>query len=276
MASDMHIHTAFSDGRLMPEEVIAAAREAGLNYISITDHDTVEGIRYMYEQGFYPAKGIGIIPGIEFSSVQDGHDVHILGYNINIFNQQLIDSLNEISEARWVRFSKMLACLKEQGYTVTEAEVLKVANTSQSVGRSHIARVMVKKGYFKEIREIFDNLLSPGKPCYVENYHLGPEEIVGLILASGGVPVLAHPKLIGDDELVKELLNLDFGGIEVFYPQHDEEDVRRYTWMAKERGLLLTGGSDYHALAGRFPESLGEFTIDDDYAKVLYRIGGFD
>ena len=112
MASDMHIHTAFSDGNFMPEEILRQAREAGLDYIAITDHDTIDGIRYMYERGFYPSKGIGIIPGIEFSSNRLGHEVHILGYNINIFNQQLIDALNEVAEARWVRFSTMLEKIK--------------------------------------------------------------------------------------------------------------------------------------------------------------------
>lgn len=276
MASDMHIHTAFSDGNFMPEEILRQARDAGLDYIAITDHDTIDGIRYMYERGFYPSKGIGIIPGIEFSSNRLGHEVHILGYNINIFNQQLIDALNEVAEARWVRFSTMLEKIKEQGFSVTEAEVLKVAGTSHSVGRSHIARVMVKKGFFPDIRTVFSELLSPGKPAYVANFRLSPEEIVNIILQAGGIPVLAHPKLVGDDSLVESLLELDFGGLEVFYPQHDENDTERYTKFARDRGLLLTGGSDFHGIPGRYPENLGEFIIDDDYAKFIYKIGGFD
>lgn len=276
MASDMHIHTTFSDGRLMPEEIIKSAREAGLNYIAITDHDTVDGIRYMYEQGFYPSKGIGIIPGIEFSSIKDGHEVHILGYNINIFNQQLADALNEVSEARWIRFSTMLEKLKELGYGITEAEVLKLAGTSHSIGRSHIARALVKKGFFSEIRAVFSELLTPGKPAYVENFRLTPEEILPIIHNAGGFSVLAHPKLVGDDSLVETLLELDFGGLEVFYPQHNEADVERYTKIAKDRGLLLTGGSDFHGIPGRYPEALGEFVVDDDYARVLYKIGDFD
>ena len=276
MASDMHIHTAFSDGHYMPEEILKTARDAGLKYIGITDHDTVDGIRYMYEQGFYPAKGICVIPGIEFSSNLQGHEVHILGYNINIFNQTLIDALNEVAEARWIRFSTMLEKLKAQGYEVTEAEVLKLAGTSRSVGRSHIARVLVKKGVFHDVREVFNELLLPGRTCYVENFRLTPQEIVNLIRTSGGLPVLAHPKLIGDDQLVESLLELDFAGLEVFYPQHTDEEKERYMAMAKERGILLTGGSDFHGIAGRYPEKLGEFVIDDDYAGVFYKIGDFD
>lgn len=276
MASDMHIHTTYSDGKLTPEEIIAEAREAGLNYIAITDHDTVDGIRYMYESGYFATKGLKIIPGIEFSGFQEGHDVHVLGYNINIFNSQLTEILSEVSEARWVRFSTMLERLKEQGFALTEAEVLSVAGSSRSVGRAHIARALVKKGCFNEIREVFQELLEPGKPCYVENFRLSPKETVEIIKAAGGIPVLAHPKLVGDDELVERLLSLEFAGVEVFYPQHDEDDVKRYTEMAKARGLILTGGSDYHAQPGRYPERLGEFTIEDEYAAAIYRTDVFD
>ena len=108
MPSDLHIHTTFSDGQLTPEEVVTAAKAAGLSYIAITDHDNVDGIRHLYEQGLYPGKGIRIIPGIEFSSLAEGHDVHILGYNINIYHQGLLDRLNDVVEGRWARFSKIL------------------------------------------------------------------------------------------------------------------------------------------------------------------------
>lgn len=99
MASDLHAHTSFSDGRLTPEELVAAAKEAGLSYLAITDHDTVDGIRHLYEQGLYPSKTLHIIPGIEFSCEVDEHDVHILGYDFDIYNQELADKVTEISES---------------------------------------------------------------------------------------------------------------------------------------------------------------------------------
>lgn len=271
MPSDLHIHTTFSDGQLTPEEVVTAAKAAGLSYIAITDHDNVDGIRHLYEQGLYPGKGIRIIPGIEFSSLAEGHDVHILGYNINIYHQGLLDRLNDVVEGRWARFSKMVSKLQTLGYAISEAEVLQIAGTSKSIGRPHIARVLVQKGFFPNIREVFHEVLGNDKPAYVPHYKLEPAEIVELVHEAGGLAVLAHPKLIGDDGLVERLLELPFDGMEVFYPQHEAEDVARYQKIAVSHHLLITGGSDFHGTLQREPSELGGFTIEDTYAAALYR-----
>ena len=108
MSSDLHTHTSCSDGLLAPEELVEAAKEAGLSYIAITDHDTVAGLHQLYEQGFYPQTGIRIIPGIEFSAHHETSEIHILGYNIDIYNKELGDRLNDVVEGRWTRFSTMV------------------------------------------------------------------------------------------------------------------------------------------------------------------------
>lgn len=271
MPSDLHTHTTFSDGKLTPEELVAAAKEAGLHYIAITDHDTVDGIAHLYDNGFYPAKSIGIIPGIEFSAHHPTREVHILGYNIDIFCVELLDKLTEVTNARWDRFSEIVAKLNSLGYEVSEAEVLQIAGTSKSISRSHIGRVLVKKGYFPSVREAFDVLLSKGKPAYVPHYRLEVDDILALIKAAGGQSVLAHPKLIHDDTVVEELCQKGIEGLEVFYPQHDAADTERYREMAEKYHLFMTGGSDFHGFPTRYPTKLGEFTIDDAYAKALYR-----
>ena len=270
MASDLHVHTTFSDGRLTPEEIVAAAKEADLSYIAITDHDTVEGIRHLYEQGLYPSKTLNIIPGIEFSCEVDDHDVHILGYDFDIYNQELADKVTEISESRWARFSQMVEKLQGLGYAITESDVLQIAGTSKSIGRMHMARALVKKELVGSIREAFDKLLDHGQPGYVPHYRITPEEAVALIRGAGGVPVLAHPKLVKDDAIVERILALDFGGLEVYYPKHDAEDVARYKAMAEAHGLLLTGGSDFHASPQREPTELGIFTVDDALAAPFF------
>lgn len=267
MSSDLHIHTNFSDGRLMPEEVLAAAREAGLRNIAITDHDTVDGFRHLYENEKNSVKGLAVIPGIELSAQADGREVHILGYNIDIYSSRLAEGLVEISEDRWQRLVLILEKLQELKYDISEAEVLKVAGASSSVSRSHVARVLVKKGFFPTVRVAFDELLEEGKPCYVSRYRIDAEAAVNLIRAAGGIPVLAHPRLIGDDAVVSKVLKLDVAGIEVYYPQHSDDDVRRYGQLAELHGLLKTGGSDFHGIPGRYPESLGEFTVDDELAE---------
>ncbi len=270
MASDLHVHTNFSDGRLTPEEIVAAAKEAGLSYIAITDHDTVDGIRHLYEQGLYPSKTLHIIPGIEFSCEVDEHDVHILGYDFDIYNQALADKVTELSESRWDRFSIMVEKLQNLGYGITESDVLQIAGTSRAIGRAHMARALVKKGLVESVRDAFDKLLEHGQPAFVPHYRIDPEEAVSLIRGAGGVPVLAHPKLVRDDAIVERMLELDFGGVEVYYPKHDEEDTKRYKAMAEARGLRITGGSDFHATPQREPMSLGVFTVDDALAEPFF------
>ena len=267
----MHTHTVFSDGKLTPEELIAAAKAAGLSYLAITDHDTVEGIGHLYENGLYPVKGLKIIPGIEFSAHHPVHEIHILGYNIDIYYRELIDKLNDVTEARWSRFSEMVEKLCAQGCQISETEVLTLAGESKSISRSHIARVLVNKGYFASIREAFEEMLQKGKPAYVPHFRLEPEEIIALIKSAGGTPVLAHPKLVRDDALVEQLCQTGIEGIEAFYPQHDADDTNRYLAMAEKYHLLVSGGSDFHGFASRFPTEMGVFTIDDAYAEKFFR-----
>ena len=270
MASDLHTHTSFSDGRLTPEELVSAAKEVGLSYLAITDHDTVDGIRHLYEQGLYPSKTLRIIPGIEFSCEVDEHDVHILGYGFNIYDQELAEKVNEIAESRWERFSTMVEKLRGLGYDITESDVLQIAGTSRSIGRAHVARALTKKGLVSSIREAFEKLLDFGQPGYVPHYRLEPEEAVALIRQAGGVPVLAHPKLVKDDAIVKRMLELDFGGLEVYYPRHDEKDTAKYKAMADARGLRATGGSDFHGSPQRDPKELGAFVVDDELAAPFF------
>ncbi len=271
MSSDMHMHTTYSDGRLTPEELLAAAKDAGLTYMAITDHDTVEGISHLYENGFFPCRGIKIVPGIEFSAHHPLREIHILGYNIDIYYGPLVDKLTEVTEARWTRFSEMLDKVRQLGYSISETDVLSIAGTSKSISRSHIGRVLVKKGYFETVRDAFDALLAKGKPAYVPHFRLSVEEIVGLVHAAGGEAVLAHPKLIGDDELVREICQKGIDGIEAFYPRHDAADTERYMAMAARYGLRCTGGSDFHGFPTRYPDKVGIFTVEDQYAEPFYR-----
>lgn len=271
MSSDLHMHTRCSDGLLNPEELVEAAKAAGLNYIAITDHDTVNGICQLYEAGLYPAKGIKIIPGIEFSAHHETQEIHILGYNIDIYDKNLTDRLNDVVEGRWDRFSNMVKRLQEMEYDISETDVLEIAGDSTSISRSHIAQALVKKGYFPTVKDCFDEVLEKGRPAYVSHFLLEPEEIIDLIKQSGGIPVLAHPKLIKDDTLVEQLLKQGIEGVEAYYPKHSPEDTERYVAMANKYNLMITGGSDFHGIPGRLPKSLGEFVIDDSFAAEIYR-----
>ena len=272
MPSDLHTHTIFSDGSYSPEELVAMAKNIGLVYFAITDHDTVDGVKYLYENGIYSDRGIKFIPGVEFSANNADHDIHIVGYNIDIYNGALSDMINEISEARWTRFSEIIKNLQDKKYNIREADVLQVAGSSRSIGRFHIARALVKKGEFKTIREAFEKMLGKDKPAYAPRYFPEVEEIVDVIHQAGGQAVLAHPKLVEDDSLVENLCT-KIDGIEAFYPGHQEQDIQLYLNLAEKFNLLVVGGSDFHGVTSRFVDALGEFTVADDIAKKIYDLG---
>ena len=141
----------------------------------------------------------------------------------------------------------------------------------KAVGRSHVARVLVKKGYFDSIRICFDQLLRRGQPAYVPHFRISPEEIIHVIKGAGGIPVLGNPKVLDDETYVEQLIALGIEGLEVFYPTYDHADTQHYMDVAQKHGLLVSGGSDYRGFAGREPDMIGKFTIEDIYAENFYR-----
>ena len=181
------------------------------------------------------------------------------------------DKLNDVSEARWTRFSEMVEKLQKLGYDIREKDVLAVAGASKSISRSHIGRVLVSKGYFKTVRDAFSELLQKGRPAYVPHYRLEVAEIISLIHQAGGMAVLAHPKLIWNDEIVEDICRSGIDGIEAFYPQHNPEDTAHYLALAEKYQLLPSGGSDFHGFPTRYPTELGIFTIEDRYAEPFYQ-----
>jgi len=271
MPSDLHIHTTFSDGKDTPEEIVEAAKAAGLRYIAITDHDTVEGVTALYESGHYSSSTLRIIPGVGFSTGDEQHEIHILGYNIDLYDAGLQEKLEEISEARWVRFTEIVERLRGLGYEIGETEVLTDERFCKAVGRSHVARVMVRKGYFDSTRACFDQLLKRGCPAYVPHFQLSSEELIQLIKGAGGIPVLANPKALGDEKRIARLIAQGIEGIEAFYPTYDRQDTQHYLDVAQKAGLLVSGGSDYRGFAGREPDAIGKFTIENIYAENFYR-----
>ena len=271
MPSDLHIHSTFSDGKDTPEEIVEAAKAAGLHYIAITDHDSVEGVTELYESGHYGSGSLHIIPGVGFTAGDAQHEVHILGYNIDIYNAELQEKLEEISEARWTRFTEIVELLRGLGYEIGETEVLTDERFCKAVGRSHVARVMVRKGYFDSTRACFEQLLKRGCPAYVPHFQLSSEELIQLIKGAGGIPVLANPKALGDEKRIARLIAQGIEGIEAFYPTYDRQDTQHYLDVAQKAGLLVSGGSDYRGFAGREPDAIGKFTIENIYAENFYR-----
>ncbi|MEW5909175.1 MAG: PHP domain-containing protein [Thermodesulfobacteriota bacterium] len=250
---DLHIHTSASDGTYSAEEILALARHLNLYAVSITDHDTVEGCEKALQSGI--PHSIQFLTGVEISAAPpEGFHIpssfHILGYDIDIKNQELTLSLQMLQEARKDRNPKILKKLSQIGISISMQEIVDQAAGGQ-LGRPHIAQVMVRKGISGSIDEAFDNYLGKGKPAYVDKFRIGCRNAIRIIKNAGGIAVLAHPFLLKlQDDVLRNLIialkSMGLEGLEVYYPEHSPERIAYYTELASCYDLLMTGGTDFH------------------------------
>ncbi|WP_418223600.1 PHP domain-containing protein [Clostridium isatidis] len=263
--ADLHIHSSYSDGNLSPEEIVEIARQTGLKAISITDHDCISS-QYIVDKKY---NDIDIIPGIELSSEIDNLEIHILGYFIDYQNKYLIKIINKLAEERIKRVEKIILKLNENGIELSMEDI----EPSTSIGRSHIANAMLKKGYFDNYKTAFMNYLVKDKPAYVKGYKLNYREAIKVIREAGGIPVLAHPgqvyRGLAMENLIKELKFFGLMGLEVYHPSHLREDTNKFYNLAKKHKLIITGGSDYHG-KGCYSENLiGSYGIKEELLNKL-------
>ncbi|HHW28099.1 MAG TPA: PHP domain-containing protein [Syntrophomonadaceae bacterium] len=265
MYADLHIHSTASDGTLVPEEIVELALQKNLSVISLTDHDTTDGI----DRALNSAKGtnLEVIPGVEISTDWEDTEVHILGYYIDYHSQQLQEVLYEMRQARDLRAAKIIEKLKDLGISIDYEHVKKIAGKAP-VGRPHIARAMVECGYVSSINDAFEGYLARGKPGYVPRIKMHPYEAISIIEKANGVPVLAHPGLMNRDSLIPALVKKGLLGIEVFYPLHDQEMTEKYKWYCRKYALVTTGGTDHHGPGTGYP-MLGEVGVDREDVENL-------
>jgi len=269
MAYDLHVHSTASDGVYSPAEIVNLGCQLGLTGIALTDHDTVDGIQEACQAG--RSSGLDVIPGIEINTDYADREVHILGYGINPDEPTLLASLAIIKEARYSRGCQMIDKLEKLGLPVAWEEVTELA-AGGVVGRPHIAMAMIKHGYVKSVHEAFSSYLSRGKAAYIPRYKITPGEAVNIIYKAGGCPVLAHPGLINDEQIADEVVKF-VAGIEVYYPEHSMKETERWERYAKERGMIITGGSDFHGLPGN-KNCLGKQTASLEQVMHLKSVYG--
>lgn len=246
MKADLHMHSVFSDGTDEVPAIVAKAKAAGLSLMSLTDHDTVKGVGLALEEG--EKQGIKVLPGIEISTYAVC-EVHILGYNIDINNDRLLTRLAEIEDKRHERIKAILTNLKKYNIELDEEKIFDRIGT---VGRMHIAKQLLAKGYCQTITEAFDRYLGERGIAYVPSKRITPLEGVKLIKAAGGLAVVAHPLIFCQkgklDDLIGGLKTYGLDGLEVYYPTHTLEDTAKLYDLAKKNRLIATGGTDYHGL----------------------------
>lgn len=247
---DLHLHTTHSDGSCTPTEVVNMAHQAGVTALAITDHDIMTGVTEAVEVG--QQCGIEIIPGVEISSLAGNSELHILGYFLDRQNSDLLLGLKTLRDARHRRNPQIIERLQALGVEITYDEVRALASTD-SIGRPHIARVLMDKHVVASAKEAFDRFLADGKPAYVPRELPSPAEAIRWIKAARGLAVLAHPTWVKVADrslvdLVRQLKADGLDGVEVYYSTHAARQTREYLSLAQQLGLLVTGGSDFHGL----------------------------
>jgi predicted metal-dependent phosphoesterase TrpH len=241
--ADLHLHTSFSDGTDTPEQVVELARQTGLSCIAITDHDNIEAIALA--RPLASRHGIELIPGVEMSSSAEGLEVHLLGFLLDLDSAILQQHLTEQQARRVERVHEMVRRLQRIGLEIESEEVFQVAGEG-TVGRPHVARVLLQHGYVSTLSEAFSRYIGSENPGFVPGSPLSPAEVIRVIREANGVPVLAHPIYLKRDPLIEELMKNGLVGLEVYHSGHTPEMVRHYEHVADRLGLLKTGGSDYH------------------------------
>ena len=244
---DLHTHTTASDGCCTPAELVARAAAAGVTVLSVTDHDTVAACEAV--ETACAAAGIGFVPGIEITAVQDEVDVHVLGYFIDARSSALRVFLADQRQRRVDRVRRMIAQLETLGLHLDADAILQAAidEPGKSIGRPAIARALVAAGYVKTSNEAFASWLSRGRPGFVARHAAAPDNVIAQIHDAGGIASMAHPGLLERDEWIAGFAASGLDAIEAYHTKHDEEMTWRYRSMAHRLGLAVSGGSDYHA-----------------------------
>ena len=280
---DLHIHSTASDGTLTPSEIIELAGRLKLRAISITDHDTLDGSRQAIARGIPDT--LGFLTGVEISTRRPAFfpgkgSCHILGYRIDLENRALNKTLQKLQAARKDRNPRILERLRNLGMPLSMEEVRTAAGPKGQVGRPHIAQVLLDKKFVPTFNAAFDKYLATGKPAYVDKYRVDCPRAIELIREAGGIPVLAHPVLLGtpagrlDDLMIRSLKEMGLMGIEVFYPEHSPALREHYLALADRHGLLVTGGTDFH---GEFKPQIrlgsgkGDLCVPSELFHILSR-----
>lgn len=265
---DLHCHSVCSDGELTPEELIHFAKECNLAGLSITDHDTVDA----YSKSLFKvaeAASIDLIVGIELSTHLGPHGVHVLGYGVDYAAKPLLAFCERQKKRRWFRNEAIVQRLQELGYEITMDELYE-GKEDTVVGRPHIGEILCNKGYVRDLAEAFSKLLGDKKAAYVQGERFHPQEAIDVIHQAGGKAVLAHPHLIRNNTVLKQVLELPFDGMECYYCMFNREQNQKMCDIANQRGLFCTGGSDFHGTSKPYPKRLGcSYVLKDQLEAML-------
>jgi predicted metal-dependent phosphoesterase TrpH len=265
-SADLHLHTFYSDGTYSPEELVTQAGRQQLQVLALTDHDTVEGCGPA--SSACQAAGIEFIAGTELTAEQDGHEIHILGYYIDVQNPRFLSEIAKFQSVRQERIREMVQRLNQVNVPLQAEEVFALANC-RAPGRPHVARALVQAGLVGSLDEAFERFLKKNRPAWVPKFKMSAADAAELIHHSGGVAVMAHPGLNRSDEVIPGMVAVGLDGIECFHTKHSAATSQHYLQLAERFHLLVTGGSDCHGLSKGKP-LIGSVRLPYHYVEKLH------
>src|SRR5687768_530355 len=263
--ADLHIHTRASDGEYSPTQVVRAAADARLDYIAITDHDTIDGLA----EALAAAEGgpVRVVTGVEVSSQHEGAEVHVLGYHVRPGAEALLAHQRSALGRRQERAREMVRVLQGQGIAIDYEDVLRAAGTdARAIGRPHVARALLAGGHVRSMGEAFERYLADGGVAFVRTEFPHVRDSIEMIRASGGVAVWAHPGLDVLERFAPSFAEWGMAGLEVYRPNTSPTDGKRIRGVARGLGMFTTGGSDWH---GPHRSRLGDFFVPADEVQEL-------
>ncbi len=264
--ADLHTHTRRSDGVLTPEELLKKASEVGLTALAITDHDTMDG--YIEAEPLAAQYGIELVPGIEVSCFENGRDYHILGYYVDPDNKIFKQHLEIFRREREKRAERIVQKLQNLQLPVHFDDVLTKAGNA-TIGRPHVAAVMVDAGVTETMKKAFDRYLGNGKRAYEPKPNFPVAKGIELINQTGGVAVLAHPGKDLPPHVLMSIIDSGIDGIEVVHPSHHADTQRHYREIAYNYCLLETGGSDFHGNRDYDAVNFGACTVPYNLVEAM-------
>ena len=251
MKSDLHIHTLYSDGVFSPEKIVDTAIDVGPQVIALTDHDNI--LSYQVAKDYLKKTNkedkLEIIQGIEVNTLYKNYEVHILGYFMDVNNSDFQNLLKMQQQARVKQTKEIINLLaKKEGIRIKFDDIKKQVAEGGSIGRPHIAKAITNAGGTNSVIEAYANYIHDDSPVYVQRKTVSPQDAVEIIYDAGGIPVIAHPHDLDiAEDLIKELMQYGLRGIEAYHRKHSPACVEYFSSMAEELGLIVTGGSDFHA-----------------------------
>jgi predicted metal-dependent phosphoesterase TrpH len=268
MKADLHVHSTASDGTLRPTELVALALRKDVDVLAIADHDSVSGLG----EAAIACRNtrLTLVTAVELSAVVDGYDVHILAYHVDPQSPELLEELHTLRTYRQQRAEEIITALRADGVDVTMNEVLELSDGG-AVGRSHIARALVRGGHSATVAEAFQRYIGRGQPYYRAKRASTPAQVIAAVRGLGAVPVMAHPGITCADALIPQMVACGLLGIEAYHADHSPEQRAHYARLADDLGLITTGGTDYHGPAAHNPE-LGSVEVPEASVRALLRL----